>query len=416
MAARRAPRSAATARPSRMAARSRGPARPSPVRESARARSGARARASRRPPRRRASSTRYATAACRRAMASRWVSGPARRSASSRAPFAVTVRSIVARRLRRAPRQGAGEFEVGPRRRVDRQSRAAILAGRDGQGRTGRELRPGDVEERRPGRRDLGPGELAEPLQGRDAVLLAQAPFGGGGLELGLCQGHDGGAALLPEPREGRIGVDRLRQDDLPRVVPGDGAGQVAARDLAQGEAAGGDVHRGEAVGDCPLPGLPAADRQEEVGAGRVEEPVLRDRAGGDEPHDLAADHGFGPALLGLGRILGLLAHRHPVAEGDETVEVVVGPFDRHAAHRDLAARVLAALRQDDAERPGRGIRILEEQLVEVAHPVEQEAVRIGGLDLDVLRHHRRRAGRVQAGRGRRVGGGADGGSGHAAS
>jgi hypothetical protein len=103
------------------------------------------------------------------------------------------------------------------------------------------------------------------------------------------------------------------------------------------------------------------------------------------------------------------------MAEGDQAVEVVVGALDRHAAHRDLAARMLAALGQDDAQRPGGDLGILEEQLVEVAHPVEEQAVGIGRLDLDVLRHHGRGAGRIEAWAGRRVGG-ADGGSGHGAS
>ena len=53
---------------------------------------------------------------------------------------------------------------------------------------------------------------------------------------------------------------------------------------------------------------------------------------------------------------------------------------------------MLAALGEHDAERPARDLRVLEEQLVEIAHPVEQEAIRVRGLDLDVLRHHRRDA------------------------
>ena len=55
---------------------------------------------------------------------------------------------------------------------------------------------------------------------------------------------------------------------------------------------------------------------------------------------------------------------------------------------------------------------VLEEQLVEIAHPVEQQAIRIGGLDLDVLLHHRRGARRRirrrigrEAGRGEGTGG-----------
>ena len=60
------------------------------------------------------------------------------------------------------------------------------------------------------------------------------------------------------------------------------------------------------------------------------------------------------------------------------------------AAHRDVLAHVLAALGQHDAER-ARGDGGVLEELVEVAHPVPEQAVRVGGLDLEELRHRRRR-------------------------
>ena len=41
-----------------------------------------------------------------------------------------------------------------------------------------------------------------------------------------------------------------------------------------------------------------------------------------------------------------------------------------------------------DAEVAGRYFGIVEEQFVEIAHPVEQQAIRIGRLDLDILLHH----------------------------
>jgi hypothetical protein len=53
---------------------------------------------------------------------------------------------------------------------------------------------------------------------------------------------------------------------------------------------------------------------------------------------------------------------------------------------------VLAALCEDDAERPARDFRVFEEQLVEVAHSVEQQATGIDRLDFEILRHHRREA------------------------
>ena len=80
-------------------------------------------------------------------------------------------------------------------------------------------------------------------------------------------------------------------------------------------------------------------------------------RAGGDEPHHVALDHRFGAALLGFGRVLDLLADGDAMAEADELLEIVLGGMDRHAAHRDVLALMLAALGQNDAERLRRRFR-----------------------------------------------------------
>jgi hypothetical protein len=55
----------------------------------------------------------------------------------------------------------------------------------------------------------------------------------------------------------------------------------------------------------------------------------------------------------------------------------------------------LPRLGQHDAERARGDLGILEEQLVKVAHPVKQQQPGIGGLDLEVLFHHRRDARRL---------------------
>jgi hypothetical protein len=51
---------------------------------------------------------------------------------------------------------------------------------------------------------------------------------------------------------------------------------------------------------------------------------------------------------------------------------------------------MLAALGQRDVQRLGRRDRVVEEHLVEIAHPVEQKRVWMTRLDLQILRHHRR--------------------------
>ena len=152
-----------------------------------------------------------------------------------------------------------------------------------------------------------------------------------------------------------------------------------------------------------------ARDGEQIVVALGVEQRVFGERAGRDQAHHVAPHHALGAALLRLGRVLELLAHRDAVAERDQAVQIFVGALDRHAAHRDVAAQMLAALGEHDAERARGGLGVVEEHLVEIAHPVEQQAVRIGGLDLDVLLHHRASTRAGVAGR-RRLGlGQADG-------
>ena len=131
----RAPRSRARrASPSRRLRRDRagrrGRARAAPARARCRARARrvrAHARAESRLPRK------NATASRRSAIAAGSVSGAARRAASSRAPAAVTVRSMAASRLPlRSPDERFGEFEIAPRRRVDRHARARRHSRRGG--------------------------------------------------------------------------------------------------------------------------------------------------------------------------------------------------------------------------------------------------------------------------------------------
>ena len=54
--------------------------------------------------------------------------------------------------------------------------------------------------------------------------------------------------------------------------------------------------------------------------------------------------------------------------------------------------------------------RVVEKELVEVSHPVEQEVIRVGALDFEVLRHHRRRRLDAPRARGRPPAGATGGG------
>ena len=152
------------------------------------------------------------------------------------------------------------------------------------------------------------------------------------------------------------------------------------------------------------LAGLPRATATSQLLRRASKQRVLGERAGRHETGDVAAHQRLGAALARLGRVLDLLADGDPVAERDQPMQIFLGALDRHAAHRDVAAQMLAALGEHDAERAAGGLGVVEEHLVEIAHPVEQQAIGIGGLDLDILLHHRRDAGR-RIGLGAGVGG-----------
>jgi hypothetical protein len=109
-----------------------------------------------------------------------------------------------------------------------------------------------------------------------------------------------------------------------------------------------------------------------------------------DEPNHVAPHHRFRAALFRFGGVFELLADRNAMAERDQPLQVIVGALDRHPAHADVFAVMLAAFGEHDAERAAGDFRVLEEHFVEIAHAIEQQAVRVGGLDLEILRHHRR--------------------------
>ncbi len=153
------------------------------------------------------------------------------------------------------------------------------------------------------------------------------------------------------------------------------------------------------------LAGLPRATATSQLLRLASKQRVFGERARRDEAGDVAAHQRLGAALARLGRVLDLLADRDAVAERDQAVQVILGALDRHAAHRDIAAEMLAALGQHDAERAAGGFGVAEEHFVEIAHPVKKQAIGIGGFDLDILLHHRRDARRglgLRTGIGRR--------------
>ena len=176
--------------------------------------------------------------------------------------------------------------------------------------------------------------------------------------------------------------------------------GEFARCAFRDDEFGGRDVDPGEPDAVAARRGAGARDREQIIVGAGVEQRVFGQRARRDQPHHVAAHHALVAARPRRRRILGLFAHRDPMAGRDQPVQIILGALHRHAAHRDVQALMLAALGQHDAERLRGDLGVLEEQLVEIAHPVEQQQPGMGGLDLEVLLHHRRDARR-------RLGGGA---------
>ena len=131
-----------------------------------------------------------------------------------------------------------------------------------------------------------------------------------------------------------------------------------------------------------------AMEREEEVVRGPVQELRVGDGARRDDAHDLAPHQ-----LLALGGRLHLLAHGDLLARSDEARDVAVGGVVRDTRHRDRALAFLAR-RERELQQAGRGVRVLEEQLVEIPEAEQQQIVRVALLELPVLQHHRRQLGR----------------------
>ena len=271
-----------------------------------------------------------------------------------------------------ASARAAAEFEAGAGRRVDRHdARGGARGGWRQQGQRPR-AGGGKIGEQPAGGSDLGAAEAAEPVERRDAELAAQPRHRPARVELA-------GRAKCRRSRPA-LGRDRFGGRE-PREL-GVEPGQVGRQRPEHARRYVGPRHSDRVPDAC--------DRRQPVRYPRVEQRVFGQRAGRHHPDDRAGDDALAPALLGVGRAFNLLGDRDTVPAADQPLEVDLGRMDRHAAHRDVRAEMLAAPGQRDVERR-RGLgRVVEEQFVEVAHAEEQQAPRRLRLDAQILRHHGR--------------------------
>ena len=140
-------------------------------------------------------------------------------------------------------------------------------------------------------------------------------------------------------------------------------------------------------------------DREQQVVALLVEQRRVGQRARCHDARDFALD-----GTLGRVRVSDLLADRDGLAELHEPGEVLLDGVIRNARHPDPLAGRRAACGERDVEQSRRTLGVVVKKLVEVAHPVEDEHVRMLRLDAEVLLHH----GRVRGDPGRFAFHGAD--------
>ena len=251
---------------------------------------------------------------------------------------------------------GLREFEAFARRRVDRHLLRGLgeaWGAQEGDRALGGMVEIGDETACRSERRAP---ELAEAVERGDVVQRLEPRLPPSAVEIGAGAQHRRRFA-----KRRRFGRDRLGRREPCEF--GTKARRIA---LDQLETPGRDVGGGDRDAARRF-----ADRDAPVRGARIEQRLLGQRPRRHHADDRARDERLAAALLGVSRALGLLGDRDAVAGLDQPREIGVGGMDRHAAHRDRHPVMLAARGERDVEYRGGDLRIVEEHLEEIAHPVE---------------------------------------------
>ena len=126
------------------------------------------------------------------------------------------------------------------------------------------------------------------------------------------------------------------------------------------------------------------SEREQNIVGFFVEQGRIGEGARGDDAGDGALHR-----PLGRARVADLLADRHRFAQLHQLGQVLLDSVVGHAGHFDRRTGGGAARGERDVQQPRRFLRVRVEQLVEIAHAVEQQDVRVLRLQAQVLLHHR---------------------------
>ena len=169
-----------------------------------------------------------------------------------------------------------------------------------------------------------------------------------------------------------------LGNHDLARHVPGECSLEIARRGCLQHEFSCGEVQ------GCQSYGVSRLECHEEVVTATVEPVLSKHGAGGKSLDHLPSDHSLGE----LG-IFYLFANGHPVAEFNQSTQVLAGSLDRHPSQGDFACASIVAACESEAQVARGDLGVVLEHLVKVAHAEKQDRVLVLGFDLAILLHQR---------------------------
>ena len=125
-------------------------------------------------------------------------------------------------------------------------------------------------------------------------------------------------------------------------------------------------------------------NRRQIIALARVQQRVVGERAGADDPRHLAPHE-----PLGLLRVFRLIADGDAQAGGDELAEIAFKLMVGEAGHGDRIFPFVAA-GERQIEHSGGGFGVVEKHLVEIAHAKQQNRIPAGRLGVLILLHHRR--------------------------
>ncbi len=194
----------------------------------------------------------------------------------------------------------------------------------------------------------------------------------------GVGDSQDVAQSLLPTDGIELVLLDLGWCQQLCRRQPLELSAQTAGGELAEEQLAGGNVACGQTRFGAAGPGC-----DQVVGTRRVEVGVLDDRARGEDARDVARND------RALARGFQLVADHHLVARAQELACVQLPCVIRDAAHGRPSRFAQWARGQRDPHHRRGDDGVVEEDLIEIAEPEEEDSVGMLLFRLPVLPHDR---------------------------